>query len=90
MMRSNWVRTFMASCGSMRSSPISSSRASVKLEPRLWVQRQPRTHATRLSPRDASQRKWRRRDTVALLRKPLPSDKVATIPSMTIEIVEVG
>lgn len=33
--RSNWVRTFMASWGSMRSSPISSSRASVRAMPRL-------------------------------------------------------
>ena len=34
--RSNWVRTFMASCGSMRSCPINSSSASVKATPRLW------------------------------------------------------
>jgi hypothetical protein len=39
--RSNWVRTFMASCGSIRSSPINSSRASVRATPRLGRQGQP-------------------------------------------------
>lgn len=55
MTRSNWVRTFMASCGSMRSWPISSSRASVKATPRLWG-----IMSAKVSPRLAHARRTRR------------------------------